>query len=70
MVVKHQLYDSIDEMLDPVFCVDRGQEPACHRADGCPTHWLWAQLGEAIHRVLDSVTLADLCEHSHASLEQ
>jgi len=39
---------AVDEILDPVFCVDRGRESACDRADGCPTHWLWAQLGEAI----------------------
>jgi DNA-binding IscR family transcriptional regulator len=58
---------AVDEILDPVFYVDRGQEPDCDRADGCPAHWLWAQLGEAIHGVLDSVTPADLCEHSHAS---
>ena len=44
----------MDEILDPVFCVDRGQEPACHRAWGCTTHWLLAQLGEAIHEVLDA----------------
>ena len=58
---------AVDEILDPVFCVGGGQEPACDRADGCPTHWLWARLGEAIHEVLDSVTLAELCERSRAS---
>jgi Rrf2 family protein len=60
---------AVDEILDPVFCVDRGQESACDRAEGCPTHWLWAQLGDAIHGVLDSVTLADLCEHSYPPME-
>ena len=61
---------AVDEILDPVFCVDGGREPACHRADGCPTHWLWARLGEAIHEVLDSVTLAELCERSGNSSRQ
>jgi len=61
---------AVDEILDPVFCVDEGQEPACHRADGCPTHWLWARLGEAIHDVLDSVTLAELCERAGSSSER
>ena len=61
---------AVDEILDPVFCVDRGREPACDRADGCPTHWLWARLGQAIHDVLDSVTLAELCEHSHPPVGQ
>jgi Rrf2 family iron-sulfur cluster assembly transcriptional regulator len=58
---------AVDEILDPVFCVDRGQEPACSRAEGCPTHWLWARLGDAIHEVLDAVTLAELCARSGAS---
>ena len=51
-----------NETLDPVFCVDEGAGPACHRVDGCPTHRLWARLGQAIQEVLDSVTLAELGE--------
>lgn len=61
---------AVDETLDPVFCVDEGQESACERADGCPTHWLWARLGDAIHQVLDSVTVAELCQHSHEVMGQ
>jgi Rrf2 family iron-sulfur cluster assembly transcriptional regulator len=60
---------AVEENLDPVFCVEEGQEPSCHRVDGCPTHQLWAQLGRAIHEVLDSVTLAELRERSHSTLE-
>ena len=56
---------AVEETLDPVFCVDRDAQTTCHRVDGCPTHWLWAQLGEAIHQVLDSVTISDLCQHAH-----
>jgi len=61
---------AVDETLDPVFCVDEGQELACPRVDGCPTHWLWARLGDAIHRVLDSVTVAELCQHSGQATAQ
>jgi Rrf2 family cysteine metabolism transcriptional repressor len=53
---------AVEETLEPVYCVDDEQGAACHRVDGCPTHWLWVRLGEAIHQVLDSVTLAELCE--------
>lgn len=60
---------AVDETLDPVFCVDEGQEAACHRVDGCTTHSLWARLGQTIHTVLDSVTLADLGERSHDTPE-
>ena len=58
---------AVEETLDPVYCVDDGQDLACHRADGCPTHWLWKQLGEAIHSVLDSVSLTELGEHASIS---
>ena len=53
---------AVEETLEPVYCVGDGQGAACHRVDGCPTHWLWMRLGEAIHQVLDSVPLAELCE--------
>lgn len=55
---------AVNESLNPVFCVDDDPEAACHRADGCPTRLLWIRLGKAIIEVLDSVTLAELCEGS------
>jgi Rrf2 family protein len=58
---------AVEETLSPVFCVAdalEGQQKVCHRADGCPTHWLWGQLGDAIHQVLDSTTLTELSEHA------
>ena len=55
---------AVEEKLGPVFCVDDTVEATCHRADGCPTHWLWGKLGDAISMVLDSVTLAELCQHT------
>ena len=56
---------AVEESLEPVFCVDRDPQTTCPRVEGCPTHWLWAQLSEAIHQVLDSVTISDLCRHAH-----
>ena len=58
----------VEETVTPVFCVDAEEEFTCPRIDGCPTHWLWQRLDQAIYDVLDSVTLAELCEHSHFSL--
>ena len=55
----------VEETVTPVFCVDAEGEFTCPRVDGCPTHWLWNRLDQAIYEVLDSVTLAELCEHSH-----
>jgi Rrf2 family protein len=59
---------AVEETLEPVYCVDESSQASCHRVDGCPTHWLWAKLGRAINEVLDSVTLAELCQHTGASL--
>jgi Rrf2 family protein len=55
---------AVDEILEPVFCVDVDPRLACPRADSCVTHLLWAQLGRHIIELLDSVTLAELCEQS------
>jgi Rrf2 family iron-sulfur cluster assembly transcriptional regulator len=55
---------AVEETLEPVYCVDKDSPSTCPRVDGCPTHWLWAKLGDAIHTVLDSVTLAELCQHA------
>ena len=55
---------AVDETLEPVYCVDANPQAACPRVDGCPTHWLWSKLGDAITSVLDSVTLEELCDHA------
>jgi Rrf2 family protein len=55
---------AVEETLAPVFCVADEGDAICHRADGCPTHWLWKRLGEAIRQTLDSVTLTELCAHA------
>ena len=55
---------AVEEELHPVFCVDGDSEVICHRVEGCPTHWLWAKLGNAIDTVLEWVTLAELCQHA------
>ena len=55
---------AVEESLEPVFCVDADAPSSCHRVEGCPTHWLWAKLGDAISGVLDSVTLDELGQHA------
>jgi Rrf2 family protein len=54
-----------EETMTPVYCVHQEDGNACPRVDGCPSHWLWNRLDQAIYEVLDSVTLADLCEQVH-----
>ncbi len=55
---------AVDEILEPVFCVDASPEVDCPRQDACVTRLLWAQLGQHIIELLDSVTLAELCEQA------
>jgi len=69
VLATHDGLCAVDEILDPVFCVDLGRESACHRAAGCSTYWLLDRLPQAIHDLLDSITLAELYEYSHPSLE-
>lgn len=45
--------------LAPVSCLDDGADE-CERADTCETLELWKELYEAINRVVDGVTVADL----------
>jgi len=53
---------AVEESLIPVACVDADPEDGCHRMDACPTRVLWKRVGTAVVEVLDSVTLAELCE--------
>lgn len=46
--------------LSPVSCLEK-DEP-CPRSKCCATLSLWKQLDEAIHQVVDHVTLADLLQ--------
>ena len=55
---------AVDEVLEPVFCVDADPEVVCTRTDFCVTHLLWRRLGQHIMELLESVTLADLCQQS------
>ena len=61
---------AVKETLEPVACLDGDPEGRCPRADGCPTYWLWARLGDEINAVLDGVTLAELCQHTNQSMER
>lgn len=60
---------AVQESIEPVYCVEDGQDDACKRADGCPTRLLWVRLGDAVAAVLDSTTLAELCEQPDWSSE-
>ena len=47
-----------------VYCVDPQNRRPCPRMPRCVTHLLWGRLSKEMARVLDSVTLKDLCEQA------
>ena len=47
--------------LAPVACVDDSKE-ACARADECVTMEVWREIKDAVNKVVDNITLAELVE--------
>lgn len=47
--------------LAPVACLEEGAD-LCGRMDACETVGVWRELYDAINKVVDTVTLADLME--------
>lgn len=47
--------------LAPVACVDDTND-ACTRADECVTMEVWREIKDAVNKVVDNITLADLVE--------
>lgn len=50
--------------LAPVECVNEINPETCERSDYCVTRTLWTEIRDAVARVLDSYTLADLARES------
>ena len=55
-----QIAEAVDEPIRATRCEDGG--PGCAAGRRCPTHDLWAELGEQIHLFLAHVTLRDVVE--------
>jgi Rrf2 family protein len=52
--------------IDPIFCINPKESlKECHRSVTCASRILWMKVGEAIARVMDSVTLEDLVMLQH-----
>ena len=47
-----------------VDCAPEGGTPGCCRADACVTQKVWAKMRDSIAGLLDSITLADLCDEA------
>jgi len=58
-----EIVRALEGPLELVECVKGDKEDAtCYRADECVTRMIWAKLRDKINEVLDSTTLADMCE--------
>ncbi len=53
--------------LSPVACLE-GDTNECERCDTCDTLTVWKDLEEAINRVVDNVTIADLVDRQQERL--
>ncbi|MGE5573265.1 MAG: RrF2 family transcriptional regulator [Bacillota bacterium] len=53
--------------IEPAECVAEGDPAdACGRADECAMRLVWRKLKDCINRVLDSISLKDLCDETTA----
>ena len=54
--------------MAPVTCLEEGTTE-CERCDTCETLEVWREVYEAVNRVIDNVTIADLVEKRRKRLE-
>jgi len=52
----------VEGPISPVACV--ANPLACARTDGCVTRGIWSRLRDRMVELLDSITLADLCQEA------
>lgn len=55
---------ALEGPIVPVRCVDQNRAHDCERVEICPTRGLWKKLRDSMTEVLDSTTLADLCQEA------
>ncbi|MDI6686841.1 MAG: Rrf2 family transcriptional regulator [Desulfobacterales bacterium] len=54
------IIDALEGSIFPVDCVDNPE--TCNRVEKCVTYEIWKNIQDAINKVLDSLTLADMVE--------
>jgi Rrf2 family cysteine metabolism transcriptional repressor len=63
-----QIYRALEGPIAPVECADDGYVPgSCDREPSCASRTIWRRVRDSIEQVLDSTTLADLCQEPHAA---
>ena len=58
-----EIYRALEGPIGPVECLEDGYVPgACEREPSCASRSIWRRVRSSIEQVLDSTTLADLCD--------
>ena len=61
----------LDGPLAPAECASDGASPLyCSREGVCTSKQLWRRVHDSLSRVLDTMTLADLCHNRHIAEEK
>lgn len=55
---------ALEGPIAPVYCVSESEPEYCSEADCCVTRGVWVKVRDGIAGVLDSISLADLCQQA------
>lgn len=55
---------AIEGSIEPIACVVKSNRKVCERESICDLIGLWREVTEAIMKVVDNTTLADLCQRA------
>lgn len=53
--------------IAPVFCVSEKDPGCCDEVDYCITRTVWVRVRDALATVMDSISLADMCQEAKES---
>lgn len=53
--------------IAPVFCVSEKDPGCCDEVDYCITRTVWVRVRDALAAVMDSISLADMCQEAKES---
>jgi len=61
---------ALEGPIAPVYCVSEKDPGSCDEADYCITRTVWARVRDGIARVMDSITLADMCREAEEAIKK
>lgn len=61
---------ALEGPIAPVYCVSEKDPGSCDEADYCITRTVWARVRDGIARVMDSITLEDMCREAEEAINK